>query len=73
MVSIRIAKQMSIYKNNRQSVLLVMRTLPSFLNMFIFGTMIAYGVQITQYYSDHRYGLVVQGQGQKYLNLSFRS
>ena len=51
--------------------LLVMRTLPSFfLNMFIFGTIMAYGVQITKDYSDHWIGLGAQGQGQLYLNLS---
>ena len=57
MVSIRIAKEMSIYKNNRQSVLLVMRTLPSF---FKYVHIWHNGVQITKDYLDHRYGLVAR-------------
>ena len=38
-----------------------------------FGTMVAYGVQIIKDYSDYRYGLGAQGQGQIYLNLSYSS
>ena len=37
------------------------------MRVFIFGTMIAYGVYITTKVSDHRYDLEVKVQGHIYL------
>ena len=40
-------------------------------SVFIFGTIIAHGVNITRNVSDHWYSLGVKGQGHKTYNLSW--